>query len=165
VRLRASQLAALAAAAGIVIAGKQFYRGASPDQLQWLLLPIAKLVGLVTGARFAYAPDLGWVSRDARFVIAPACAGLNFALAAFLALALAWLPGMRGARATAGRLVAALGLAYAATLVVDTLRIALALETRADGDAHQALGVAIYLGALCALYAAVRGRGPRAVAA
>ena len=155
------QLAGLAATAAIVALGKQFYRGASAGELQWLLAPIAKAVGLVTGARFTYAPALGWVSRDARFVIAPVCAGLNFALAAFLALVLAWLPAMRSARAVTGRLAAALGLAYVATLVVDTLRIALALETRADGDAHQALGVAVYLVALCALYA-VATRRPHA---
>ena len=156
---RGWQLAALAVAAALVIAGKQFYRGATPGELAWLLAPIAHLVGLATGAHFAFAPALGWVSRDARFVIAPACAGLNFALAAFLALVVAWLPAMASARATLGRLAGALALAYLATLVVDALRITLALETRATGGAHEALGVAIYLGALCALYAAARRGG------
>jgi len=168
VKVTRVQVGALAVTAAIVVAGKQFYRGASADELQWLLAPVAKLVGGITGASFDYDSQLGWVSRDARFVIAPVCAGLNFALAAFLALSLGWLPAMRRTRDAAARLALAAGIAYVATIVVDAARIALALETRADGAAHEALGVAVYLGALCALYAiAVRGRkrGADAVAA
>src|SRR4029077_5018589 len=98
------QLAGIAAAVAIVVAGKQYYRAASADDLQWLLAPSAKLVGLVTGARFVFESGVGWVSRDARFVIAPVCAGLNFALAAFLAISLAWLPAMRSGIAVLARL-------------------------------------------------------------
>ncbi|HTR52840.1 MAG TPA: exosortase K [Kofleriaceae bacterium] len=153
------QLGALVVTAAVVVAGKQFYRGASPDELQGLLAPVAKLVGWIVGSPFTYDRTLGWVNRDARFVIAPVCAGLNFALAAFLALSLGWLPAMRRPRDAAARLAGAAVVAYAATIVVDAARIALALETRADGAAHEALGVAVYLGALCALYAiAVRRR-------
>ena len=160
------QLGAVVATAAVVVAGKQFYRGASADELQWLLAPVAQLVGWITGASFAYDSSLGWVSRDARFVIAPVCAGLNFALAAFLALSLGWLPAMRRPRDAAARLACAAAIAYAATIVVDAARIALALETRADGAAHEALGVAVYLGALCAIYAiAVRRRSEHVAAA
>lgn len=160
------QVGAIAVTAVVVVFGKQFYRAATADELQWLLAPVAKLVGWMTGARFAYDAELGWVSRDARFVIAPVCAGLNFALAAFLALSLGWLPAMRRARDAAARLLGAAVIAYAATIVVDSLRIALALETRADGAAHEALGVVVYLGALCALYAlVVRGRRQHVAAA
>jgi exosortase K len=160
------QVGAVVATAAVVVAGKQFYRDASADELQWLLAPVAKLVGWMTGARFVYDAELGWVSRDARFVIAPVCAGLNFALAAFLALSLGWLRAMRRARDVAARLLGAAAIAYVATIAVDAVRIALALETRADGTAHEALGVVVYLGALCALYAlAVRGRRQHVAAA
>src|SRR5262249_13818095 len=107
----------------------------------------------------------GWIDRDQAFVIAPACAGLNFALAAFLALAIGWAGAMASARATAGRLAAAAALAYAATLVVNTVRSAIAIALhdgpistrgRGSGEAHRAEGIAVYLGGLCALYALAR---------
>ena len=163
-RLGGWQIAALACAGAVVIAGKQFYRGATTDELQWLLAPVAKIAGLATGTHFAYEAGLGWVSRDARFVIAPVCAGLNFALAAFLALVVAWLPAMRGARAAAGRLLGAAAIAYATTIVVDAVRITLALETHATGVAHEVLGIVVYLGALCVLYGWARGRSGHGVA-
>jgi exosortase K len=165
VRLSRWQWAGVALACVAVVAGKQFYRDASPGELQWLLAPVARLVSLVTHTPFSYDPAQGWISRDAMFVIAPACAGLNFALAAFLALAIAWLPKMQSARAVLGRLAGAALVAYVATLFVDTVRIALTIVSGARGDAHQALGVAVYLGALCALYALARGKDHHAVSA
>jgi exosortase K len=159
------QIAALTVAGAVVVAGKTFYRSASPDELQWLLAPIAKLPGLVTGARFEYDSAAGWVARDARFVIAPACAGLNFALAAFVTLVVAALRAMRGPLGAVVSLLGAAALSVAATVAVDTARIALAMVTHATGDAHQALGVAVYLGALCALYASARRRQVHAVTA
>ena len=164
-RLGGWQIVAIAAAAAVVVAGKQFYRGASPAELAWLIAPVARLAGLATGTHFAYEAGLGWVSRDAQFVIAPVCAGLNFALAAFLALVIAWLPAMRGARAAAGRLVTAAVVAYLVATIVNTVRIVLALETHATGAAHEVLGVVVYLGALCALYSWARERSRDGLAA
>ena len=158
------QIAALACATAVVVAGKQFYRGASPAELAWLIAPVAKLAGLATGTHFAYEAGLGWVSRDARFVIAPVCAGLNFALAAFLALVVAWLPAMRGARAAAGRVATAAAVAYVVATIVNTVRIVLALEMHASGAAHEVLGIVVYLGGLCALYSWARGRSSDGVA-
>jgi len=164
VRLNRWQLAGIAAALAIVVAGKQYYRSASADELQWLLAPVAKIVGLVTGTHFAFESGAGWVSRDAMFVIAPVCAGLNFALAAFLALVLAWLPALRGPKALLARLAGALAIAVVATIVVDATRISLSMWTHAAGDAHQALGIAVYLTALCALYGVARRSQAHAIA-
>ncbi len=150
-----------ALAATVVVAGKHYYREASPGELDWLLAPIAHAVGAITGAAFAFDPAHGWVSREARFVIAPVCAGLNFALAAFLALAVGWLGGMRTWRGMARRLAAAVVVGYAATLVVNTIRIAIAIRMHqspgmSGGELHRLEGVVVYLGGLCALYAAAR---------
>lgn len=160
-KLNRWQLAGVALAVAGVIAGKQWYRAATPDEVNWLLSPIAHAVGFLTGTSFDFDPTLGWVSRDAKFIIAPVCAGLHFALAAFLALSLAWVGRMRRAGEMVMRLVAAAAIAFAATIVVDTLRISLALVTHADGNAHQVLGILVYLGALCALYAIARERKER----
>jgi exosortase K len=153
VRLNRWQVAGCIATLVVVYAGKRLYSAATPGELAWVLGPVSKLVGLVTGVRFEYDTSQGWVSQEARFVIAPVCAGINFALATFTVLSLAWLPVMQRAAAVARRLLAAAALAYLATIVADTLRIALSMWTHARGDAHQALGIVVYLAALCSIYA------------
>jgi exosortase K len=164
-RRHAWALAALAVAAAVVAAGKQYYRAASADELGWILAPTARLVSAVSGGHFVYEAGVGWVDRAATFIIAPACAGLNFAMAAFLALTLGWLGGMRGLRGTAARLAAAAALAYAATLIVNTARIALAIALHKGtidlgdldrAEVHRVEGIIVYLGGLCALYAGAR---------
>src|SRR5262245_9425935 len=98
------------------------------------------------------------------FVIAPVCAGMNFAMAAFLALTLGALPGMTSGRATAKRLAMAAVLAYVATLVVNTTRIVIAIAMHRGtidiagdkAELHRIEGIVVYLGGLCALYAFAR---------
>jgi exosortase K len=159
---RAGPCAALVAVLALVVAGKLHYSAASPGELRWILAPTAGMVSAVTGGNFAYEAGVGWVDREATFIIAPACAGVNFALAAFLALTLGWLAGMRTWRAAALRLAVAAALAYGATLIVNTLRIALAIALHRGAidlrgldraEVHRAEGILVYLCGLCALYA------------
>jgi exosortase K len=154
--------AALAAALAVVVAGKLHYSAASPGELRWILAPTARLVSAVTGGNFAYEAGVGWVDREATFIIAPACAGLNFAMAAFLALTLGGLAGMRTGRAAGVRLAGAAALAYSATLIVNALRIALAIALHRGAidlggldraEVHRVEGILVYLCGLCALYA------------
>jgi exosortase K len=146
----------------VLVAGKQYYRDATAADLRWILAPTAKLVSVVSGGNFVYEAGPGYVDPTIGFIIAPPCAGVNFALAAFLALALGGLAGMTTWRATARRLVLAAGLAYVATLLVNTLRIAIAIAMRRGTidiggwdkhELHRIEGIVIYLGGLCALYA------------
>jgi exosortase K len=150
------QLAGLAIAVVLVIVGKQYFRTATADDLRWLLAPTAKCVSVLTGSHFVHTTGVGYVDRDVHFVIAPVCAGLNFMLAAILALALGWFAGMQSWRALGERVVAVVGVAYAATIIVNTLRISLSIETHAGGELHRIEGVLVYLGGLCAVYGAAR---------
>jgi exosortase K len=156
-------------AAGVVVLavialGKQYYREATAGELTWILAPTSQLVSWLSGHDFVYESGQGWINTDVMFVIAPACAGVNFALAAFLALSLGALPGMTSLAATAKRLAVAAVLAYAATLVVNTTRIVFAIAMhrgtiQIDGDRaelHRIEGIVVYLGGLCALYAFAR---------
>lgn len=170
VRRYAWPLAALAVAAAVVAVGKPYYRAAAADDLGWILAPTARLVSAVSGGHFVYEAGVGWVDRAATFIIAPACAGLNFAMAAFLALTLGWLGGMRTLRGTAARLVGAAALAYAATLIVNTARIAVAIALHKGtidlgdldrAEVHRVEGIVVYLGGLCALYALARAIASR----
>jgi exosortase K len=151
------QVIALLAAAAVIVAGKELYRTASPAELRWLLAPTAHAVTALGFGHFAFDAQLGYVDPARSFAIAPACAGLHFALAAFLALVIGGLAGMRDARSTAVRLVAALAIAYAATIVVNTTRIAIALVMRRP-DLHEMEGTLVYLGGLVAIYALARRR-------
>ncbi|MFT3698253.1 MAG: exosortase K [Kofleriaceae bacterium] len=147
------QVGALAATGVMVVAGKQWFRTASVEELGWLLAPTAKCTGVLVRAPFVHETGIGYANHALDFVIAPVCAGLNFLLAAVLALMLGWLPGLQSWTATAKRLASAVALAYVATIIVNTLRITLSIELHAVGELHRLLGIAVYLGGLCAVYA------------
>lgn len=162
---RKYQLGVLLAMLFLVVAGKHFYSGASAAELHWLLAPTAKLVGLGTGSAFVYEAGTGWVSRSEWFIIAPGCAGMNFLLAAFAALVAGSLVSVRGAATAVKSLAVAIGLAFAATIVINTARILIAIELHHDrttfgslspADIHQLEGILVYLGGLCGLYALAR---------
>ncbi|HEY8121197.1 MAG TPA: exosortase K, partial [Myxococcota bacterium] len=160
-----------AAAALAAFALKAFYARASAEQLRFVLAPTAALVEGLTGVRFEAEPGAGYLSRERAYLIAPACAGLNYALAAFATLVLGF--GARFPRARTAWLLASAVIAFAATLLVNAARIALDLALPAAAlpawlpraQAHRLEGVALYLGSLWLLHAGVERcfaqRGPR----
>jgi exosortase K len=160
-------IAGACAALAIVIVAKTYYRTATAGDLTWILAPTARLVSWLSGAHFVYEAGPGWIDPNVGFIIAAPCAGLNFAMAAFLALAAGAAPGMRSAHTAVSRLVAAAALSYVATLVINPLRITLAVAmhrgtidiSRLGGDRaelHRIEGIVVYLGGLIALYAIAR---------
>ncbi len=159
------RVATVLVALAVVVAGKQYYRDASAADLRWILAPTAQLVSWVTGHAFVYEAGQGWINTGVMFVIAPACAGVNFALAAFLALVLGGLADAATWQTAARRLAAAAALAYVATIAVNTVRIAIAVEMH-RADLHRIEGIVIYLAGLCGVFALARaldGRRPRAL--
>ena len=159
--MKKSQVIALAVAALVVVAGKEYYRTASPEDLRWILAPTVHAVTALGCGHFTFDPGAGWLDPQLGFAIVPACAGLHFALAAFLALVIGSLGGIRDLRSCAIRLCAAAAIAYTATLVVNTIRIAIAIRMhRMDlansEELHRLEGTIVYLGGLCALYALAR---------
>ncbi|HEX4455281.1 MAG TPA: exosortase K [Kofleriaceae bacterium] len=157
-----TKLALFVVVACIVIAGKTYYRHATADDLAFLLAPTAMLVSAATDTHFTRERGVGWIDRDAAFEIVPECAGMHFLLCALVALAIASLPALTSWSAVARQLAFAIVGAYVATLVVNTLRIAIAVRMHqhelGGADAHRLEGTAIYFGGLCALYAFARGR-------
>ncbi len=162
----------------VVVIAKTYYRTATAGELSWILAPTAKLVSWLSGAHFVYEAGPGWIDPSVGFIIAAPCAGLNFATAAFLALALGAAPSMRSMRDVVGRLALAAALAYVATLVINTLRITLAVAMHRGtidvsdlgdrAELHRIEGIVVYLGGLIALYAIARRlarRGDHATAA
>ncbi len=156
------KLALFIVVAGIVIAGKTYYRHATADDLAFLLAPTETLVSAATDTHFTRERGVGWIDRDAAFEIVPECAGMHFLLCALVALAIASVPALTSWSAVARQLGFAIAGAYVATIIVNTLRIAIAvrMHERALGgaDLHRLEGTAIYFGGLCALYALARRR-------
>lgn len=159
----------LALALALAWALKEFYSRASFEELTWILSPTRRLVEWLTGDVFETEAGLGYLDRGRLFLIAPACAGVNFMIVAFVSVACG-LMHTRMSLAGRGVLLAGSALAaYAVTVLANATRIVVALKLHDAGAAwgpftagqtHGAAGVAIYLCFLYALFAvAVRVTG------
>jgi exosortase K len=149
------------AAVLIAVGLKAHYRAAAPGDLHWILAPTAGLVGWLRREPLAFEASLGWVPADHGFVIAPACAGVNFMILLFLTSVLGFAgrferPGRRSAW-----LASMLASAWALTIAVNSLRIVAAVALY-EGElhagwltadrVHRVAGILIYLSALSAAW-------------
>lgn len=150
----------LPVAATVAYALKRFYSTAGSAELDFLLRPTAALVTLLSGHGFEHEPGQGYLSRDLFILIEPSCAGMNFLIIAFLTLGPGFLGRLRSPVRKGLWLLGCLGVAYAATLVVNAIRISLgdALRRGAIGSSelsydtvHRWEGVVVYLGSLLLL--------------
>ena len=138
---------------------KRHYAGARPDDLWWILSPVARLVGVMTRTSFALQPGEGYFSRDRLFLIEKSCAGINFMIAAFGMLMLAQRHRF-GSGFSAGRVLSVSLLAsYSAAVLVNAVRIAIAMWLAAHpvtplsaADMHRVEGIVVYFGGLVLLY-------------
>ena len=150
----------LFAALTIASALKRHYSQAAPDDLLWILTPTARLVSVVSDATFTLEPGEGYFAREQLFLIGKACAGVNFMIAAFVMLVWAFVPHARSLRTVLGVLGLCLVAGYAAALVVNTVRIAIAmwlaahpavLSAFAAAEVHRVEGIVVYFAGLVAL--------------
>lgn len=156
----------LAAAAAL----KQFYSTASANELRWILWPTARLTELVTGTQFTFEPYAGYMSSDHTFLIASACAGVNFLIAAFLMLSLRtlWDACTNGLK-WRSFFFAAIA-AFAVTVIANTVRISSALWLNRErqgfagldrDEIHRLDGILIYFGFFLLLFVASEKIGNR----
>jgi exosortase K len=160
-----TKLAVLVVVALIAYGLKRHYADAGTDALSWILTPTAHLVGLVTGVAFAAVPGEGYFSAERMFLIEKACAGVNFMIAAFAMVAFALLHRARSAREGAVVLGVSLAASFLAAIVVNTVRIVIAMWLAAQpigsssltpADIHRLEGITVYFGGLMLLYALVQ---------
>ena len=159
---------ALLAAYGL----KAHYSRATSDGLDWILRPTTALVERVSGLEFEYERGEGYLSRERRIIIAPACAGVNFMIAAFGMTLFSFLHLMPTAATTLLWTMGSLLGAYLLTIAVNALRIVIALHLYASGilffcaspaQLHRLEGIVVYLTALC-LFFWLAGRVARRLA-
>jgi exosortase K len=140
---------------------KLFYSTASPDNLRWILAPTTWLVEFASGWSFTFESHAGYMSSDHSFLIAASCAGVNFLITAFLMLTLKRLWFDRFENISWRFVLVAVLLAYAATIITNTVRICVALrlqELRGEitwlspNQLHRAEGIIVYFGFLWSLY-------------
>jgi exosortase K len=153
--------AQLAATLLCALALKFYYSNATADELLWILAPTTTLVEMLSGRSFAFESYTGYMSSDHRFVIAVPCAGVNFLMTAFLMLGLRRLWRERLQPVSWSFLPVTAVMAYVATLIANTTRICVALETQRRGvevdwlngnQLHRLEGIVIYFGFLLLLF-------------
>jgi exosortase K len=150
---------AMLAAYGLKLA----YSRASAEDLAWILVPTARAVGWLRGETLTFSPGAGWVAPDGSYLIAPACAGVNFMILALTVSVLGFSHRLRSWGQRLSWWLASLGGACVFTLAVNTLRILAAVDLYRLGpvagltpeQAHRLLGIVVYLGALWGLYTAL----------
>ena len=144
---------------------KRQYSEARADDLFWILTPTARVVGVVSGATFRWVPGEGYFAGEQLFLIGKACAGVNFLIAAFVVLVSAFVPDVRSLRAACAVLGGCLAAGYAAAVLVNTVRIAIAmwlaahpavLSTFAAAEVHRVEGIIVYFAGLVLLYEMAR---------
>ncbi len=148
----------------IALGLKQYYSTASANQLRWILAPTTMLVSLVSGESFQFESYAGYVTSDHTFVVAAACAGVNFLITAFLMLSLRklWVEQSTRAAKVSWRFIPTAALvAYLTTLVANAVRIIIALQLQrtpprieglSRGELHRFEGIVVYFGFLLLLF-------------
>jgi exosortase K len=163
--------AMILAALGVGWRVKEFYSQANPSELLWVLTPTTHLIEWLTGAHFEFEAQRGFLCRDLRYEIVPACAGVNFMVVAFVSLVAGLVHTRSSAAGRIGWFALAAGAAYATTLLANASRIAIAMAMHQAGTSlgpltgdrlHCATGALVYLlflGTLFTLGAHATGAG------
>ena len=158
--VRATGFTVILGALLIAWALKRHYSDARVEDLLWILTPTARLVGGVCGVTFTLVPGEGYFAREQLFLIGKACAGVNFMIAAFVMLVWAFVRHARSLRTVLGVLGLCLVAGYAAAVLVNTVRIAIAmwlaahpavLSAFAAAEVHRVEGIMVYFAGLVAL--------------
>ncbi len=152
---------------------KRHYSVASAEELAWILRPTAALVSAVTGHEFAGERHAGFVSRELSFVIAPSCAGVNFVIIALCMLMVSFVGAYRTWQGKMAHSFVSVVVAYLAAILVNALRIILAIGMRNRDDIpawlspsqlHRVEGVIVYVACLYALFFVAQRLVPKGLA-
>lgn len=149
----------------LLFALKCFYRGANSQALLWILTPTAKWVRVLSGVFFAYEPQIGYISRDYQFLLAPSCAGVSFLVITAAVLFFSFLHRIKSIAGCTFWLFFSFGFSYFFTIVVNGIRVALAIflpiylrDTTffttflTEKQLHTSIGIVVYFTALLLLY-------------
>jgi len=140
---------------------KYHYSIAHADNLKWILAPTTALVETITGHLFNLETSTGYINHNLQIVIAPACAGVNFLIAAFCMIVFSGIFKIYGFKNKCIWLAGCAASAYIATICVNAVRIWVSIATiSADIHAgwftpqriHRISGILIYFFFLSVFY-------------
>ena len=146
------------------LALKQYYSTATANELRWILAPTTLIVELLSGRSFVFESYTGYMSSDHTFVIAVACAGVNFLIMAFVMLALRRLWNGRFESVSWRVLPISMATAYVTTVIANAMRIVIALEIQrrsvevswlTENQLHRLEGILVYFGFLMLLFVVI----------
>lgn len=149
----------------VLVCLKIHFSRAGADDLQWMLLPLARLVQWTTGIPFERELHGGFISLTRGIVIAPSCSGVNFLILTFAALFFSFAHRIGPLRSKALWFLLSGVFAFCLTLAVNTLRIACSIslfewdiygDVVTPGRVHRLAGTVLYLSALLAAFRAAR---------
>lgn len=106
---------------------KRHYSTGEVEDLRWILWPAARLVAAASGSAFEFEPGAGYLSRRYFFLIEKSCAGVNFMIAALGVTGFALARERGRASGSAWILGLSVTLSYAAAVLVNALRILVAI--------------------------------------
>jgi exosortase K len=160
----AAAVAVFLVALGAAYALKRFYATASAADLRFVLAPTAWLVEVAGGHRFDWTSG-GYLSTELRFLISPACAGVNFLIVAFASVVLGFVRPARPAWQNVGILFAGAAAASFTPALANALLILIAIPLwthrvsfgwLTGARLHELVGVVVFLGMLLLLHLAAR---------
>ena len=131
----------------VVYLTKRYYSSATAEDLRWILLAVAQTTTVLSGIEFTWEQTMGYTSQDHLLVIAPACAGINFFIVAWLTLLLTT-ANARKRRARWLHAVVCLVPALAATVLINAQRVNLILL---GGGDHRTIGTLCFCTGLCVI--------------
>ena len=148
---------------------KRHYAVASAEELRWILGPTSRLVALLSGTTFEFEQGAGYLSRERLFLIEKSCAGVNFMIAALGMIGFG-LSRDVGHRWRAASIVpCALALSYVAAVLVNAVRIVVAMDLASadlaggwwtEARVHRVEGIAVYFSGLLLLDLWMRSHPP-----
>ena len=156
---------ALAASVLLAAGAKIAYSRAGPDDLRFITGPTQALVGLASGIDFTYEAGYGYVSLAHRLVLSKSCTGVNFLLAVFGLLVSTLVPATPGGRRKLLLVGALAACAYGVTVLVNALRILIAVSLHDGGFAwgwlsagrvHRLAGIVVYFLSLVGVHVLAR---------
>lgn len=140
---------------------KYHYSIATSDDLEWILKPTSRLVGLILNKPFIKESCSGYVNWECNIIIAKSCAGINFFITAFCMNTFIPLKSINTLLKKIIFIFQQIVIVYIFTILVNTIRIIFSIYLlNADiysgwltkTEVHKFTGIIIFFSSLCLLH-------------
>lgn len=132
---------------------KWWYRTATVEQLGFMLTPVSKLIGGITGSTGSFVHGQGYLFPGLGILIDRSCSGVNFLIIATASFTFLWLRRVDGGCARPILVCTILIGAWVLTVIANTGRILFMIHLERFGlhpgpTVHEALGAFFFLASL-----------------